>query len=244
MDVTLNGKKAIVIGGSGTIGEEIVKRLLKIGCIVGASYYSHQYESELLRYKNDKKRLVLQHIDITDKVSVKKGIDLLVDQCDGVDIFIYNPGICADSQLPQMENEQWEHVINVNLTGAFYASKVISKYLIKNETGKMLFISSYKGITGSYGQSNYSASKAGLIGFTKSLARELGEYNIAANVICPGFIKTGLNNCSPYKERIAIQQSVLSRTSNTKELASFILYLLSDYVQNVSGQVFHVDSRV
>lgn len=243
MIINLNQKKIVLIGGTGSIGNGILRELLQYGCTVYATYNSSNIREDLTLYKEQKK-LYTQQIDIRDKKSIKTGISQLLKDCQEVDAFIYNPGICDDSLLSLMKDSQWESVIDTNLNGAFYTSKLISKYLIRNKKGKMMFISSLKGVTGSYGQSNYAASKAGLIGFSKSVAKEMGRFNISSNAICPGFIPSNLNADAPYKFERAIKSSALSQFGDLQELVHFIIYLLSDYVQSITGQVFHLDSRM
>lgn len=243
MNVNLNHKKVVLIGATGSIGNGILRGLLQSGSTVYATYNTSAIPEDLTIYKKENK-LYLQQVDILDKASIKTGLTELMEDCPKVDAFIYNPGICDDSLLPLMSDNQWESVIDINLNGAFYVSKLISKYLIRNKKGKMIFISSLKGVTGSYGQSNYAASKAALIGFSKSLAMEMGRFNITSNTICPGFIPSNLNANAPHKTERAINSSVLSKVGDLDELVHFIIFLLSDYVQSATGQVFHLDSRM
>lgn len=244
MIVPITKKKVILVGGSGDIGKAILEKLLQEGFTVGLSYYNNPInlsDPKLLKYKN---QLHIEKIDVTNPKEVNKGLKTLINKLGGVDTFIYNAGICEDSLINDMSFENWEKVMDVNINGAFITTKIISDFMLKKRAGKILLVSSYKGIVGAYGQSNYAASKAALIGFAKSISRDLGGFGISVNVLCPGFVVTNLNRDSSLKKKAAIKQSVLSRISNTEEIANFALYLMSDYVVNVSSQVFNVDSRV
>ncbi|OIK06813.1 SDR family NAD(P)-dependent oxidoreductase [Bacillus sp. MUM 13] len=244
MNFFLNEQRVILIGGTGGIGSSLLKGLLEQGCTVGMSFYN----SSILLSESEKKlyqdRLYLQKVDVTDPESIKFGLKCLINKLGRVDAFIYNSGICKDSLLGLMKLSDWHDVMDVNLNGAFLTTRIVSNHMLKSKNGKILFISSSKGVTGSYGQANYSASKAALIGFAKSIARDLGKFNISVNVVCPGFIKTPLNQDVPYKHAAAIERSVLSMTSSTSEVTDFILYMLSSSVFSISGQVFQLDSRL
>ncbi|MBA4493468.1 SDR family NAD(P)-dependent oxidoreductase [Paenactinomyces guangxiensis] len=244
MNVSLNGKKILIVGASGILGDCLLRRLLEEGAIVGGTYYSQSVKTlteDLVPYDH---QLILQHVDASDPISIQKGLTRLVKQLGTIDSYIYNSGICEDALLPFMSFKKWKHVMSVNLDGAFLAGRIVSKEMIRLKKGKILHIASYKGVFGSYGQANYSASKAGMIALTKTMAKELGQFGISVNALCPGFMITNLNRNPEKKRERAIQDSVLSSISEPLEVVDFIIYLLSDKIFNLSGQVLHLDSRM
>lgn len=245
MNASIKGKNIILIGGSGNIGKCLLNRLLEEGCRVGVTYNNTYIDNSHTFYKEYHDNLFVEKVDTSCFTSIKNGLSKLIKKLELVDALVYNSGICQDSLLGTMRIDDWKKVMAVNMDGAFLSARLISNHMIKNKiSGKILFISSTKGTTGSYGQSNYAASKAALIGFSKSIAKELGKFGIAVNVICPGFIPTNLNRDAPYKKQLAIEQSVLKKTSNEIEIVNFTIYLLSDLVSTASGQTFHLDSRM
>lgn len=244
MNISFSEKNVILIGGSGDIGKHLLCRFLEEGFNVGTTYNNTPIdlkEALLNRYKNN---LYIEKMDVTDPKSIKKGLGRLIKALGEVNYFIYNAGITEDALLGIMKLDNWNKVMDVNINGAFLTTKIISNSMIKRKKGKIVFIASYKGISGSYGQSNYATSKAALIGFSKSISRDLGKFGISVNSVCPGFIETNLNKKYPMKKEEAIQQSVISRISSLTELTDFILFLISDHLMNVSGQNFRIDSRI
>ncbi|MBA4536375.1 SDR family NAD(P)-dependent oxidoreductase [Bacillus aquiflavi] len=243
MIISLKNKNILLVGGSSDLGKDLLKKLLKEGCRVGATYFKNKIDlnNEFEKYKEN---LFIEQVNVKDNKSIKEGISKLIKKLNRVDVFIYNSGVCSDSLFGLMRIQDWEHVMDVNINGAFLSSKIVTNHMVRNKLGKVLFIASTKGLVGSYGQANYSASKAALIGLMKSLAKDLGKFNISVNAVCPGFIMTNLNKNDPRKKQAAIESSVLSKVSTAEELSNFILYLISDYVSTVSGQVFKVDSRM
>lgn len=241
MQISLKEKNIILIGASGTIGNSILEKLLQCRANVGATYNSNSIDTSKLENET---RLLSRKMDITDIDEVKKVLSEFKDHFKRIDAVIYNSGICDDNLFPLMSYKSWRDVINVNLDGAFISLKCISKVMIKQKFGKIITIASSRGSNGSYGQCNYSASKAGLIGFTKSLAKDLGKFNISVNAVCPGFMVTNLNKDRKDKENRAYSESVLSKISYPEETANFIAYFVSDFVKTISGQVFNIDSRL
>ncbi|MFJ7734150.1 SDR family NAD(P)-dependent oxidoreductase [Lysinibacillus sp. NPDC097231] len=240
MLIDLKGLKVIIIGASGTIGNLLFRSFIKEGAIVGGTYFNSPIVTEDI----NSDCYFINRVDVRDEIDLKKGLKDLIFKLGSVDVFIYNAGICKDNLLPFISSKDWNNVLNTNLNGAFLSAKIISKHFIINNHGKIIFISSVKGMNGSYGQSNYSASKAGLIGLSNSLAKELGEYGITVNTVCPGFQVTNLNREKPDKLNRAVSESVINKTLDINEIIDSLLFLCSKQIKNISGQVFHIDNRL
>lgn len=242
MDISLQGLRLLLVGGAGTLGGCLLEKMLQEGAIVAATY--NQTPIQI----NDNQpglhdRLHVGHLDVTNTDLLDESLQVLLDRLEWVDGLVYNAGIVNDSGFEEMSYAQWKEVMHVNLDGAFLVSQKVSQLMKARGNGKIIHVSSYRGIVGSSQQSNYAASKAGLNALTKSMARELGSYGIAVNAICPGFMLTNLNRHHAAKHQKALEESLLSRISTPEETANFILYLLSENVANVSGQIFQMDSR-
>ena len=246
MLIDLKDKVVVVTGSSRGIGRELVKTFSKEGANVVINYLksenaANELFEEILTYNPN---CIKVKADVTKQEDVSKLYNQTVSTFGKVDILINNAGICDDNYIQMMPKEQWTRVIDINLTGAFLCCRAFSKLMIKQNYGKIINIASLKGLVGAEGQTNYSASKAGLIGFSKALAKELGRYNISVNVICPGFIVTDLNRHNEEKKMKAISQSVLPINSSLSDLINFILFMSSDKILGVSGRVFNIDSRL
>lgn len=161
-----------------------------------------------------------------------------------VDALINNAGVCEDRAIRDMEEDCWKRVMDINLTGAYLCSRIFAEAMIQQKEGTIINIASIKGFEGCANQVNYSASKAGLIGFTKALAKELGQFCVAVNAICPGFIVTDLNYMNEEKKRIAEKRCLLNNEHALNDLIHFCIFLLSNRIQGVSGRVFTLDSRI
>lgn len=246
MMIDISNKVIVITGGARGIGREMVKRFASENAKVIINYFKSEKEAkqlfdEIIQFNLN---CILVKADVTDIVQVKKLYEETIKHFGRVDILINNAGICEDMSLQNMNFEQWMDVINVNINGVFNCTKVFLKKMIEYKSGKIINIGSYKGITGSEKQSNYSASKSAIIGFTKSLAKEVGKYNIAVNTVCPGFIQTNLNKDNMEKQMIAEEKSIMNIENNLEDIVDFVCYLSSDHIRSVSGQVFHIDSRI
>ncbi|WP_338587371.1 SDR family NAD(P)-dependent oxidoreductase [Paenibacillus sp. Y5S-9] len=242
MHISLQGLRLLLVGGSGTLGGCLLEKMLQEGAIVAATYNQtpiHITEN----HTGIQDRLHVGHLDVTNTELLDESLQVLMDRLEWVDGLIYNAGIINDASFDEMSYAQWRDVMQVNLDGAFLVSQKVSQLMKARGRGKIIHVSSYRGIVGSSQQSNYAASKAGLNALTKSMARELGSFGIAVNAICPGFMRTNLNRHHAGKYQKALDESLLSRISTPEETANFILYLLSEHVANVSGQIFQMDSR-
>lgn len=246
MVIDISDKVIVVTGASRGIGKEIAVNLSKENASVIMTYNSHEEEAkEIFRgICNYNGKCMLIKCDVTNVDEVKSLYNNIIKKYNKIDVLINNAGICDDNRVQMMSLEQWKKVIEVNLTGCFICSRIISKNMILNKSGKILNVASIKGIEGCVGQSNYAASKAGVIGLTKSFAKEMGRFNVAVNAVCPGFIVTDLNRDNEKKRKIAQSRSVLDYTNSLKDVTNFALFYASDFLLGASGQIFVLDSRI
>ena len=179
---------------------------------------------------------------MTDNDSVEKCFELVEKEFSSVDILVNNAGITKDNIFPRLKQDEWDSVIDTNLTGSFRTSQRAIKGMMKNKWGRILFISSIAGISGNTGQSNYAASKAGMIGLAKTISKELGSRNITSNVIAPGYIDTDMTSFlnDEQKEDIIGQLSI-KRVGKPEDIANIVSFLCSDESEYITGQVFPVD---
>ena len=235
MNINLNNKVIVVTGGSRGLGN-IMTRNLAANRIAAENLLND------IKKENDKCTII--QADVTKEHEVKKLYEKVIDIYGRVDILINNAGTCSDNFIQFMSLEQWDNVIKSNLYSMFLCCRLFSKSMIKNGGGKIINIASLKGQLGSEGQCNYSASKAGVIGLTKSLAREFGKYNISVNAICPGFAVTDMNVNNKNKVQFALDMSAMDTKNSLSDLSNFITFFCSDYIKGISGRVFNLDSRI
>lgn len=239
----LEGKTAIVTGASRGIGKAIAKKFAQEGCNIAFTDLFNDdimkaTEAELIAFGVKAKGYAsdASNFDDTDRVVAQ-----IVDDFNQVDILVNNAGITKDTLLLRMTEEQWDAVINVNLKSVFNFTKAVQKTMLKQKSGSIINLSSVVGVSGNAGQANYSASKAGIIGFTKSVARELGSRGIRSNAIAPGFIITEMTAKIPEDARKAWEASIpLKRGGTPEEVAGVATFLASDLSSYVSGQVITV----
>jgi 3-oxoacyl-[acyl-carrier protein] reductase len=166
----------------------------------------------------------------------------LIDEAGDVDVLVNNAGLTRDGLLARMSDDDWRTVIETNLSSVFYTCRAVTRPMMKKRGGSIVNISSIVGVHGNWGQTNYGASKAGIIGFTKSLARELGSRNIRANVVAPGYVKTALTEVLPDEATAAmVQQTPLGRVADPEEIAGAVRFLASDQASFITGEVLLVD---
>jgi 3-oxoacyl-[acyl-carrier protein] reductase len=239
----LEGKVAIITGASRGIGKKIALRYAEQGANVAFSDLSiddnaKAVESELKALGVEAKAYAS---DASDFEKSQEFVDQVVKDFGRVDILVNNAGITRDGLLMRMTEEQWDLVLNVNLKSVFNLTKATQKYMLKQRSGSIINMSSVVGVRGNAGQSNYSASKAGIIGFTKSIALELGSRNIRCNAIAPGFIETEMTAQLPEAEKEGWLKSIpLRRGGQPEEVADVTVFLGSELSSYVSGQVINV----
>ncbi len=246
-EMDLKDKVAVVTGGSRGIGRAIALELAKKGCKIAFNYHTHTQDAESLIRTIDEFgysgcTAVAYKVDITDFVSVKEMMHDIKKQFGQIDFLINNAGILRDKSLLRMSEEDWEDVIDTNLKGVFNSTKSVLYSMMKRKNGKILTITSVSGIKGQKGQVNYASSKAGIIGFTKSLALEIADYNMTANALALGYINTDLTmQISDKKTQKNLETIPLSRYGNVDEVAKIAAFLLSEASSYITGQVITVD---
>ncbi len=239
----LEGKKAIVTGASRGIGKAIALIFASEGCDVAFTDLSRdeamfQTEKELQTFGINARGYGSDAADFSDTEQV---VGRILDDFGSVDILVNNAGITKDALLMRMTEEQWDMVVQVNLKSVFNFTKAVQKVMLKQRSGSIINLSSVVGVAGNAGQANYAASKAGIIGFTKSIARELGSRGIRCNALAPGFIVTEMTSRMPEEARKAWEDSIpMKRGGTPEEVARVALFLASDLSSYVSGQVINV----
>jgi len=242
----LEGKIALVTGAgkdSRGIGHGIAVALAREGADVAIA--SHTL-ANALRVANAVqemgRRALAIEIDVSQAESVEAGIGEAIEAFGRIDILVNNAGITRDALLVRMREEDWDAVLDVNLKGAFLCSRAVAKVMMKQRSGCIVNITSIMGLTGNAGQANYASAKAGLIGFTKSLARELGSRNIRVNAVAPGWIDTAMTDSLPESVREAILKQIpLGRLGKAEDVAGAVVFLCSDEASYITGQVLTID---
>ena len=239
----LQDKVALVTGGSRGIGEAIVRRFAEQGATVAFTYRSSAEQAKAVVEACAEQGVEALAIQ-SDAASYEQAEDLIkqvVDRFGKIDILVNNAGITQDNLMLRMTEEQWDRVVNINLKSVFNLSKHALRPMMKNRGGAIINMSSIVGITGNAGQANYAASKAGILGFTKSLAKEMGSRNIRVNAIAPGFIETDMTDALDDKTRDAYLSNIpLRRFGKAQEIADVCVFLGSEMGTYVSGQTISV----
>lgn len=235
---------ALITGSSRGIGKEIARELIESGfqVVLHASKMSNELKDTELEFKklDPKTRSVV--FDVSDGPLVEKSCKDLLASIGRVDVLINNAGIARDKTLLNMSDEDWDSVIKINLYGPFFVTKNVLPAMIKNNYGRIINVSSIAAQRGAFGKTNYAAAKAGLIGFTKSLALETGKYNVTVNAICPGLIDTEMSRSIPEKYvQKAIEQIALKRVGRTEEIASLVAFVASEKSSYITGSVIDVN---
>ena len=240
----LKNKTAIVTGGSKGIGKGIVEKLAESGCNVAFTYLSSKESAAEIEKLSDKYNVKIKKYqsDASDFDQSNKLIENILDDFDTYDILINNAGITKDNLILRMDEDSWKKVIDINLNSCFNLTKCAIREFMKKKEGVIINISSIVGVKGNAGQSNYSASKAGINGFTKSIALELGSRNIRCNAIAPVFIETDMTNKGDGKLLENWIKSIpLKRAGNVEDIANLCVYLASDKGSYITGQIIKVD---
>ncbi|CAL85159.1 3-oxoacyl-[acyl-carrier protein] reductase [Clostridium botulinum A str. ATCC 3502] len=240
----LEGRTAIVTGASRGIGRAIAKKLASMGANLVLNYRSSAKEIDTLLEEIEEfgiETLVIQG-DVSSFEDSKKIADEAKNKFGTIDILINNAGITKDSLILRMTEEDFDKVISVNLKGVYNCSKHIAPIMLKQRSGKIINISSVVGVAGNAGQCNYAAAKAGVIGITKSLAKELGSRGITVNAVAPGYIRTDMTDALPEKVKKSIEDLLpLKRLGTPEDVAEAVGFLASDKAAYITGQVIHVD---
>lgn len=238
----LSGKVAIVTGASRGIGRAVAVTLAARGAQVIAASRGDHSESTVVEIQSAGGRAIAVSVDVTDRVSIDAMMSSALEQHGRIDILVNNAGITRDQLLMRMKGDDWDQVIATNLTAAFDCAQAVIKPMIKQRSGRIISISSVVGQTGNAGQANYAASKAGLIGFSKALAREVASRSITVNVVAPGLIDTDMTRAITDKAQIDwAAQIPLGRLGAADEVAAAVCFLASDEASYITGQVLAVN---
>ena len=240
----LKGKNVIVTGATRGIGREIALTLAQNGANIAMNY--RNLNSEVEDLINEIKSFGVDALAIKCDVSITEEVDNFVKEVKShyntIDVLVNNAGITKDGLILRMKEEDFDDVLDVNLKGTFNTTKSVSSIMVRQKYGKIINISSVVGIAGNAGQCNYAASKAGVIGFSKSVARELASRNINVNVVAPGYINTDMTKNLPDKIKEEIIKSIpMKKIGDPKEVANLVLFLSSNLSDYITGQVINVD---
>lgn len=245
MDKLLEGQVALVTGGNGGIGKAIAKKFVEHGAkvaIIGTNQEKGQKTVEELTPLGQPGCVAFFGANISETEDVKKVLDHVVEAFGPIQILVNNAGITRDGLLMRMSEEDWDRVLDVNLKSCYNTSRPIIRTMMKARSGRIINISSVNGLTGNTGQVNYSASKAGMIGFSKALAKELAGRGVCVNCIAPGFIETDMTSELPEKARANILEMIpLGKMGSPEDIANAALFLASPMGQYITGQVLTVD---
>jgi 3-oxoacyl-[acyl-carrier protein] reductase len=242
--MTLDGKVALVTGGSRGIGKAIVLALASAGANVAINYAGNITAAEAVAAEVTAmgRKAILVQGDVANTIVAMGMVDKVVAELGKIDILINNAGITRDSLLVRMKEEDWDAVLTTNLKGVFNCTKAAVKYMMKQRAGKIVNISSVVGVMGNASQANYAAAKAGCIGFTKSVAKEVASRGINVNAVAPGFISTDMTQVLPEKVVEAMVAGIpLKHAGEPKDVANAVLFLVSEDAAYITGQTLHVD---
>lgn len=238
------GKVALITGATRGIGKQIAIKFAKEGYDIAINYRKENEELTNAKAEIEKynvKCLAVQG-DVSNFEDTKRFVDEVINEFGAIDVLVNNAGITKDMLILRMQKEDFESVINVNLTGTFNVTKNVVPYMMKKRSGRIINISSVVGISGNAGQTNYSASKAGIIGFTKSLAKEVASRNILVNAVAPGFIETDMTSVLKEDVKAEIAKNIpLRRMGTADDVANVVKFLASDDSSYITGQVLQVD---
>ncbi|AFM23752.1 3-oxoacyl-[acyl-carrier-protein] reductase [Desulfomonile tiedjei] len=242
--ISLHGQTALVTGGSRGIGSAIALELARAGAYVIINYRTDEASANLVaeKIRHSGGQATVKGFDVSDPQAVDRAIAETVQERNGIDILVSNAGITRDGLIGRMKDTDWNEVVSTNLSGVFYLCRSVSKNMIRRRKGRIITISSTAGEAGNPGQANYSAAKAGLIGFTKALARELAPRNILVNSVSPGIIAGGMTDQLTEDQMEAIRSHVpLRRTGKPEDVAAAVLFLCSGMSEYITGQVIRVN---
>ncbi len=237
-----NEKVAIVTGAARGIGKEIVRELLAVGMTVIAADIQEDLLAKLPAEFNAGEKFEFRKLDVTDGEAFTAVVDEIAEKFGRLDVLVNNAGITRDGLIMRMEESDWDLVMAVNLKSAFLGTKAASRHMIRKKSGSIINMASYSGVEGNRGQANYAASKAGLLGLTKTTAKEFATKNIRCNAIAPGFIQTEMTDVLPQQAKdMALAQIPLKRFGQPVDIAKAVGFLASDASGYITGQVLSVD---
>ena len=240
----LDGKCALVTGASRGIGRAVSLKLASEGAKVALNFAGNEAAANEVRQEIEAMggQAILVKADVADEAAVQDMVQKTADAFGRIDILVNNAGITRDGLLARMKEEDWDAVLSTNLKGVFLTTKAVAKLMMKQRAGRIVNMASVVGVSGNAGQANYSAAKAGVIGFTKTIARELASRGVTANAVAPGFIATDMTSVLSDKAKEAALTGIpLGRMGTPEDVAAAVLFLVSDQSSYITGQVLHVD---
>ena len=240
----LTGKVALVTGAGRGIGSAIAKTLAANGAFVIVNYNGSKEKAEAVveEIKRSGADAAAVQCDVSDYAACGRMVEELIASYGHIDILVNNAGITRDNLILKMSEEEFDAVLNTNLKGTFHTIRHLSRYFVKQRAGRIINLSSVSGVMGNAGQANYSASKAGVIGLTKSVARELARRGITCNAVAPGYIETEMTAQMPEAAKEAVKQQIpLQRTGTVWDIAEMVAFLASEKASYITGQVISVD---
>ena len=240
--MNFNGQTALITGAGRGIGKTIAVKLAESGLDIAIADMNPVSDDVLREIEEYGIKCLAFQLDVTDVESVESVVKKIIDETGGIHILVNNAGITQDNLFLRMKPEQWSQVIDVNLNGVFHVTKAVIRTMVKQHSGKIINISSVVGFSGNPGQVNYSSTKSGLIGFTKSLSREVGTRGITVNAVAPGFINTAMTQALNESQQQAILSQIpLGRMGEAEDIANAVAFLASEEASYITGTVLHVN---
>ncbi len=237
-----NGQTALITGAGRGIGKTIAVKLAESGLDIAIADMKPVSDDVLKEIEEYGTKCLAFQLDVTDVESVDSVVKKIIDETGGIHILVNNAGITQDNLFMRMKPEQWSQVIDVNLNGVFHVTKAVIRTMVKQHSGRIINISSVVGFSGNPGQVNYSSTKSGLIGFTKSLSREVGTRGITVNAVAPGFINTAMTQALNESQQQAILSQIpLGRMGEAEDIANAVAFLASEEASYITGTVLHVN---
>lgn len=240
--MNFNGQTALITGAGRGIGKTIAVKLAESGLDIAIADMTPVSDNVLREIEEYGTKCLAFQLDVTDVESVDSVVKKIIDETGGIHILVNNAGITQDNLFMRMKPEQWSQVIDVNLNGVFHVTKAVIRTMVKQHSGRIINISSVVGFSGNPGQVNYSSTKSGLIGFTKSLSREVGTRGITVNAVAPGFINTAMTQALNESQQQAILSQIpLGRMGEAEDIANAVAFLASEEASYITGTVLHVN---
>ena len=240
--MNINGQTALITGAGRGIGKTIAVKLAESGLDIAIADMNPVSDDVLREIEKNGTKCLAYQLDVTDVEAVDSVVKKIIDETGGIHILVNNAGITQDNLFIRMKPEQWSQVIDVNLNGVFHVTKAVIRTMVKQHSGRIINISSVVGFSGNPGQVNYSSTKSGLIGFTKSLSREVGTRGITVNAVAPGFINTAMTqSLNESQQQTILSQIPLGRMGEAEDIANAVAFLASEEASYITGTVLHVN---